>query len=240
MTFKARLRLALSPPAEVSKRDTSLRFTDILFGFVIREIFLRLQQWSELDGIVQAQLVVCSVLVLGSWIGFRRSLNRSAYEVKFVNLPLVRFVLDQAMVVLYFRITSLSGPLDGLATAQPPADLAQQTAWNLVLVFGLYVLWDIFGILMARATDRTKAGAGMPPKYPRIGSDDTATTDRQVVNWGGFAITVVAFAALVVAWAATDPAPSRGSSITVLVLAAVLLFLYRLAKEVRTSWQSGA
>ena len=41
------LRKALAPPAEVSKVDTGLRFTDILFGFVIREIFLRLQNWSD-------------------------------------------------------------------------------------------------------------------------------------------------------------------------------------------------
>ena len=42
--------------------------------------------------------------MLGSWIGFRRSLNRTTYEVKFFNLPLFRFLMDQLMVILYFRI----------------------------------------------------------------------------------------------------------------------------------------
>jgi hypothetical protein len=98
--MKKLIRVALSPPAAFDRRDTGLRFTDILFGFVIREIFVRLQEWSELDAIVKWQLVASSMLVLGSWIGFRRSLNRSDYQPKFVNLPFLRFVIDQLMIIL--------------------------------------------------------------------------------------------------------------------------------------------
>ena len=42
-----RLRLALRPPAAVGQVDTGLRFTDVLFGFVIRDLFLRLEDWSQ-------------------------------------------------------------------------------------------------------------------------------------------------------------------------------------------------
>src|SRR5688500_15778712 len=104
MTWRKRMLLVVSPPAEPTKRDTGLRFTDILFGFVIRELFIRLQDWGELAWFVRWQLIAATALVLGSWIGFRRSLNRSDYELKFFNLPLLRFVLDQLMVILYFRI----------------------------------------------------------------------------------------------------------------------------------------
>src|SRR5438132_902411 len=108
MTGRERLRRVVSPPAEVSKVDTGLRFTDILFGFVIRELFLRLQNWATLPWFVRWQLIAGTALVLGSWIGFRRSLNRSSYELKFFNLPLLRFVLDQLMVILYFRVAVLA------------------------------------------------------------------------------------------------------------------------------------
>ena len=35
------------PPAK-DEADTSLRFTDVLFGFVIKELFTRLSDWSRL------------------------------------------------------------------------------------------------------------------------------------------------------------------------------------------------
>ena len=70
-----RWRAALHPVPEVGRIDTSLRYTDILFGFVIRELFLRLQNWPNLTAAVQWHLIVGTTLVLGSWIGYRRSLK---------------------------------------------------------------------------------------------------------------------------------------------------------------------
>jgi hypothetical protein len=81
---------------------------------------------------------------LGSWIGYRRSLNRSSYEVKFFNLPLVRFIVDQGMLVLYFRIAVLT-KVDG--SDSPVASvLVTDTARFVVYVFILYVVWDFLGI----------------------------------------------------------------------------------------------
>ena len=78
---KDRFRLRLHPKPELVRLDTSLRYTDILFGFVIREIFLRLQYWHNLDLDAWLYLSVCLALVLGSWIGYRRSLNRMPFVV---------------------------------------------------------------------------------------------------------------------------------------------------------------
>src|SRR5262249_2621206 len=135
-----RWRVALHPVPEVGRIDTSLRYTDILFGFVIRELFLRLQNWPNLTTAVQWHLIVGTTLVLGSWIGYRRSLNRLSYEVKFFNLPLVRFIVDQIMLVLYFRIAVLT-KVDG--SDLPAASvLTTDTARLVVYVFILYVVWD--------------------------------------------------------------------------------------------------
>src|ERR1051325_11821190 len=122
------LPLALHPKPELIKFDTSLRYTDILFGFVIREIFLRLQYWQSINRFILLQLSGCVALVLGSWIGYRRSLNRSSFEVKFFNLPFFRFLLDQAMLILYFQVAGLT-PLDlaTVASGPDPNALAQST-----------------------------------------------------------------------------------------------------------------
>src|ERR1700722_10238927 len=106
--MNARLRLALHPKPELERFDTSLVYTDILFGFVIWELFRRLQNGTLLDPAVLLQPIVGTTLVLGSWIGFRRSLYRPIYQVKFFNLPLFRFIADQLMLILYFRVAVLT------------------------------------------------------------------------------------------------------------------------------------
>jgi hypothetical protein len=138
------LRLALHPFPEIEKADTSLRYTDILFGFVIRELFLRLQNFPELDSYTQWHLLIGTTLVLGSWIGFRRSLNRSGYTVKFFNLPFFKFLLDQSMLVLYFRLAATTA-VDPTFVVPDPS-LAVRTIELVTYIFGLYLGWDILGI----------------------------------------------------------------------------------------------
>jgi len=60
---------------------------------------VRLSNWTQLSVAVRGHLIVGTILVLGSWIGFRRSLKRSRYQVKFFNLPFFLFLLDQLMLV---------------------------------------------------------------------------------------------------------------------------------------------
>jgi hypothetical protein len=207
------IKTLLSPPAELSKRDTGLRFTDILFGFVIRELFLRLQNWSELAGYVRWQLIVATVLVLGSWIGFRRSLNRTDYELKFFNIPLWRFVLDQAMLVLYFYIATLT-PSSPSNVTPTPSSLAHSTAQIIFVVFALYAAWDILALVM-----------GYLNKYTAAKKD-----------WPGFVITLAGLglaAALYFLMSFGDLGGARPT--TIFILAGVLLLAYRFAKEVRST-----
>lgn len=241
-------RVAFSPPAQPGKVDTGLRFTDVLFGFVIKELFLRLQNWSQLAWYVRGHLIVGAALVLGSWIGFRRSLNRTTYEVKFFNLPFFRFLADQLMVILYFRIAVLTA-LDGA----PPSsqELATTTAQLLVLVFSLYAVWDILGFVMAKAkvdvaadlaadvADDVPAGAGgRKPKYPKL-DDGEMTADEQGVDRWGLLITISFLAPLVVLWVVTDAVrPGTSGALWTFAAAAFLLIGYRFFKEVRTSWPS--
>jgi len=228
----SRLYRVIHPPPEIGKLDTSLRYTDILFGFVIKELFVRLQNWAEIGPAVRWQLSVATVLVLCSWIGFRRSTNRTVYEVKFFNLPLMKFVADQLMLILYFRIAVLTGT-DGTTTFDSSA-LSRHTVWLLTVVFGLYVIWDAFGIWMCYS--RRRVGAENLPRYPAIDNDSTTNkpilTGRfQRADWWGFWISVAgAVAFLLVA------AFSCGLTWRVQVMIAVLVLVgYRFSKEIRTS-----
>ena len=154
---------AFSPPAIVSTQGTALTFTDILFGFVIKELFSRLQYWGTQPSVVRWQLVIGITLVLGSWIGFRRSMARSNYELKFFNLPSFRFITDQALVFMYFRISILTPE-----AANPkvrPVNLVQTTTMWVAVIFGLYLVWDFLGVLMS-----------LSPKYKKI---DQATKRKR-------------------------------------------------------------
>jgi hypothetical protein len=224
------LRLALHPIPEVEKIDTSLRYTDILFGFVIRELFLRLKNFPELDASVQWHLIVGTTLVLGSWVGFRRSLNRSSYTVKFFNLPLFKFFLDQAMLVLYFRLAVMTDVDPNIAVGDPM--LAVRTTELIAYVFILYLGWDVLSIWMARAMYRRGASAGKP-RYPGV-VDQEMTNNRQPPDWIGFVITAVfAVAFVILSWT------GRGLDSSYLSLSAIAsLLVYRFAKEFRTSLKS--
>lgn len=226
--MKERIRVLLCPPPEPGRVETGLRFTDILFGFVIRELFLRLQNWSQLDSYVRWHLVVGATLVLGSWIGFRRSLNRTTYEVKFFNLPLFRFLMDQLMVILYFRIAVLT---DIERKSFPTAhELATTTIELLVSVFLLYVVWDVLGIWMAKARAPAKAN-GVKPRYPVV-RDGKMTGEQQPADYAGLAISAVSLALFGITRCFFATPSSQ------FVAAVIILLAYRAAKEVRTSWRS--
>jgi hypothetical protein len=222
------------PPPEAGKTDTSLRYTDILFGFVLSQLFVRLQNWSVLENDVRWQLIAGTTLVLGSWVGYRRSLNRTGFEIKFFNLPLFRFLIDQLMLILYFRV-AVATQLDG-TYALTSLELVASTTRLLVYVFALYVAWDLFGIWMAVASMRDATGK-LIPRYPVLEKDhvgkEKLTDKRSSPDWTGLVISVVTFLVLTIVWWFSRRVDSR------LILPACIsvLILYRFAKEARSSWR---
>ena len=151
--------------------------------------------------------------MLGSWIGFRRSLNRPTYQLKFFNLPLVRFFVDQLMLILYFRIATLT-PDDPEKSPPGAGALAKHTAYILTLIFVLYLLWDFGGILM-----------GAFGKYPNSKPDPA-----------GFAITALVLIAIGAMWLVLRRVDvGRSGAEISFAVASVLLLAYRFLKELRTS-----
>jgi hypothetical protein len=225
----------LHPIPKPEEFATGLQYTDILFGFVFWELFRRLQNWTELDGASQWHLIVGFTLVLGSWIGFRRSLNRPLYQLKFFNLSLIRFLLDQLMLILYFRIAVLTpAPEVGTVIISRPeaaSNLAHETVKLVFLVFVLYAVWDLLGMWMAKAKIKTADG-NVAPRYPVV-KDGTKTDERQSVNWEGISITVGCLLLLGALWSFAECL----GPFALFLATTVLLLAYRWFKEIRTSCQ---
>lgn len=161
-------------------------------------------------------------------LGFRRSLNRPAYEVKFFNLPLFMFILDQAMLILYFRmaVTTAEGkePLAPEALARVANDLV-------VWIFVLYVAWDLLGLWMAAARVPGGQRAHPKPRYPEVNPKDNKMTHApKATDWIGFAISAVTLSLLTLFRFGSRLSPNE-----LLPCIAALLLLYRWAKEIRTS-----
>jgi len=201
-------------PAE-DKADTSLRFTDVLFGFVIKELFTRLSDWSMLTATARAHLIAGSVLVLGSYIGFRKSLNRDTYKLSFFNLPLWRFILDQAMVVLYFRFATVTEYPMPPAAAGADLALVRVDSSLLAWVFALYVAWDGLSWWMASTKYPVKDRGVVKPYRP----------GRLLISLAGF----IAFLAMR-CWAmnAEGAAPA---TVGMEVAAIGVLLVYRVLKD---------
>jgi hypothetical protein len=227
--MKVPLRDLFYPVPEPEKLDTGLLYTDILFGLVIGELFVRLQKWTQLNGAVRWHLIVGTTLVLGSWIGFRRSRYRSGYQLKFFNLPLLRFLIDQLMLILYFRVAVLTEV--GGKESPGAADLARSTAKLVMFVFILYAFWDVLGMCIAKA--KTKGGDGTKkPLYPVV-KDSVMTNEEQKINWVGFYITAGSLGLFVVVWFLAD----RFKPNLLFLATTAILLVYRWAKEIRTSCQ---
>jgi hypothetical protein len=229
MPTSSLLRLALHPPPKVGKTDTSLRYTDILFGFVIKELFLRLQHWTALDAVGRLHLVTGTTLVLGSWIGYRRSTHRPQYEVMFFNLPFFRFLADQLMLVIYFRMAVLTKEDGQLVVSSD--NLASHSTYLLTLVFCVYLVWDLLGIRMATAEDTNSQ-----LRYTKPTKDSERGTDQLDVNWEGALITLVCLLLLVLTY--FSALHDTFSRVNTLLSAIAILLLYRLLKEFRTSWKT--
>jgi hypothetical protein len=103
-----------------------------------------------------------------------------------------------------------------------------------MLIFGLYFVWDWLGIWMVSV--RIREGDTFVPKYPKI-EEEKMTGEPQQRNWVGTAVTGVFLATFIVLWLFADNNTlSPAESTWLLVMATIALFLYRFAKEVRSSW----
>jgi hypothetical protein len=212
----------------IDPTTSGISFVDILFALAVGEVLAPLVPWAanhskhSLPAPIVWNLVVALVLILTSFIGYHNSQNRPLFTVRFVNVSLCKFALDILTVIVYFLFASFA--------AVSPAQ-TQTLLLLVVLVFGLYLLWDVATWYEKKRTIYrtawTKAAAD--PDRPDI--VEGAWTDfnywRAVPTVAGLLIIGGLYA-----WSLQQrtPLPTH-DVITVDVLVIALLVVYRIAKD---------
>jgi hypothetical protein len=126
--------------------QTSLTFTDVIFGLVFTEIFTRAAALHALSAAVDVHLALSLAVAVGSYIGYRGSLKRGTYRLAFFNLPLLRFVLDLSMIFLYYVLAVTP---DETKNPKVPVD-SKTDSLVVLLIFALYLAWDLLSKWMIR------------------------------------------------------------------------------------------
>jgi hypothetical protein len=148
-----------------TRPELRFEFVGMMFAVVVGEIGIQAADLATAESLLEtvpaiAHLVLASVLVAASWIGW--SCTRSPGGVRDVqqvlSLPFLVLVIDVALVILYF-IVAKSVEIQhegGLLRINPSA--RPEARW-LVVVFGMYFVWDIVtkGLIHA---ENDKSGVG--------------------------------------------------------------------------------
>jgi hypothetical protein len=186
--------------------QTSLTFTDVIFGLVFTEIFTRASALYSLSTAVDVHLALSLAVAVGSYIGYRGSLKRGTYRLAFFNLPLLRFVLDLFMIFLYYVLAVTPDE-----TKNPKVLVDARTdSLVVLLIFAAYLAWDLVSRLMVH-------------------------NDYKISFQGNrMAVTLVAFVAAgvvaIIAWTASSPLNQHLAIVVDSFLIAIAI-LYRWAKD---------
>jgi hypothetical protein len=140
MSWPTGIKWELRKEPKIEPSSTGVSFVSILFALVVGAIMLSLQNWVKWPGSHSLpaakvmHLVVALIITLTSWIGYHISQNRSRFEIRFVNIELVKFILDILMVGSYFILAAYS--------VRDPVTSRAETLL-VAVAFALYVLWDL-------------------------------------------------------------------------------------------------
>jgi hypothetical protein len=203
-------------PLQLDDKLVGITFIDVLFALVIGKLLEPFATAKSIPTAGMTHLLLAGVVTIGSWIGYHNSLSRPHYVIRFVNLPLAQFLIDVALVVVYWLLAITA---EGTTPAIPRPVSAVPEARYVMIGFLLYSAWDLVALRIRQTEQATGA---------------TTTADvpaRRRVTYVFSAVSAVTWALL---WW-TDP---RSTSLVVLAdawLIAVAI-AYRLGKE----WVSSA
>ena len=195
----------------VDESSVGITFVGVLFALVIGEIFTALRDVSSIAPASWAHLGVAGVLTLTSWIGYHNSVNRPRYLIRFPNLPLAQFMLDIAMVVIYWLAAVTVELRDRHGDVVPDATPETRCV---AAAFLLYVTWDFVGRQIRADTEYKRRPIGK----------DQPSRRRVTIFSATIAVTV---------WAAVETLDPETTArvIGVDVLLVLLLVGFRLSKE---------
>jgi uncharacterized membrane protein len=219
-------------PPKIDRTTIGISFVDILFALVVGQVLDPVAKWAidpvkySLSSATFLNLAVALMLTITSWIGYHNSANRARFTLRFVNVELVKFSLDIAMVVLYFVLAAYAVRL--------PLNLRPETLLVFV-AFCFYFLWDMAGAWQKRNTPNNA--------YPRVWEEVRSDPNRldvledwEPTDWRRIRVTIYGLIAtasvLAIVRFGFSHAVVTPETATVLdvVLLAILL-LYRVLKD---------
>ena len=160
--------------------SVGISFIDILFALAVGQVLDPVKNWGEnpktnpLPLPVWTQLAVVLVLILTSWVGYHNSVNRPRFRLGFFNWELAKFVLDVAMVVVYFLAAAIA------ARAVPTLRVE---ALMVMVAFGLYALWDAAGAIQKWGSDKPDSTNPYKLEWERIRADKNRPDVGESENW---------------------------------------------------------
>ena len=196
----------------VDERTVGIGFIDVLFGLVIANVLQPFAHVGSVPTVGRVQLVLAGVLTVTSWIGYHNSWNRNRYFIDFPNLPFFQFLVEVALVVLYFLI-AITAPSTKTSLSNRDFSVVLVSSF-VAATFVLYSIWDRLALLIRK-----------DPRYARRTLDKDVPARRYTSY--AFAVGTVAAAT------AVGILRPRGTAaiVTVEVILIVLIVAYRFAKE---------
>jgi hypothetical protein len=198
-------------PHQLDDKLVGITFIDVLFALVIGQLLQPFATTRHVPLAGMAHLLVGGVVTIGSWIGYHNSLSRPHYVIRFVNLPLAQFLIDIALVVVYWLLAITA---EGANPAIPRPTSAVPEARYVAVAFLLYGAWDLVALRIRRVEAAASAATG------------TDVPARRRVTYGFAVVSLLSWGLL--SW--MDP---RSTAIVVVADAGLIVVAvaYRMAKE---------
>jgi hypothetical protein len=134
--------------------DLGPMFVDFIFALAAAQVFLNLgDRPNTVSSAGLAHLGLALVVIVLSFLGYHRGTvakNRTR-EFQFFNKELLQFTVDVAIVSAYFVLVVYTEgrPQRPGAHGASPSAVAETVI--LAIVFLLYVVWDIFEVILAKS-----------------------------------------------------------------------------------------
>lgn len=151
------------------------QFVGMLFALTIGQIAVHFYELASIPHpgercwAAGAHLVLCTLLVVASWVGWSRSKapGTQQHVTGVFSVPFLVLLLDVMLVVLYFimvqevEIENLL--LGGKYIAEPSA--REEAKW-MIWVFSVYLTWDIVADVIARLPELPTLWSKPPTAFP--------------------------------------------------------------------------
>jgi hypothetical protein len=144
-------------PHQLDDKLVGITFIDVLFALVIGQLLQPFATTRHVPLAGMAHLLVGGVVTIGSWIGYHNSLSRPHYVIRFVNLPLAQFLIDIALVVVYWLLAITA---EGANPAIPRPTSAVPEARYVAVAFLLYGAWDLVALRIRRVEAAASGATG--------------------------------------------------------------------------------